>query len=152
MNQEKIRWCIRQKKGVRLTELKDHLSRAYMQEADSTLENVFSSRGKWKLITAYYACYNALYSILMRCGIRCEIHDCTIELMNLFGFTDDEREFMSNLKDERIQAQYYLKSLELKDEESVKKFILKCKTVANNLSSENIENIRETIGKFGWKE
>lgn len=117
MNRGKIAWCMRQRRGIQLTELKPHLSTSYMDEADATLENVFSSTGKWKLITAYYACYSALYAILMRCGIKCEIHDCTIELMGFFDFTDKERDFMASLKEDRIRAQYYLKNIQLKNEE-----------------------------------
>lgn len=148
MNKEKLTWCIRQNKGIRLIELKPHLSKSYMNEADETLENVFAAKGKWKLITAYYACYSALYSILMKCGIKCEIHDCTIELMSLFDFTEDEIDFMADLKDDRIQAQYYLKNLRLKSENDVKAFILKCKTVLNGLNSEKIDFIRESVKKL----
>ena len=148
MNEKKLKWCIRQKKGVQLIERKPHLSKSYMEEADETLENMFSTKGKWKLITAYYSCYNALYSILMKCGIKCEIHECTIELMGLFDFTKKEIDFMSELKSDRIQAQYYLKNIELKNEEQVKEFVLKCKTVANNINSENIEDIRKIIQKI----
>lgn len=65
MNKEKLTWCIRQNKGIRLIDLKPHLSKSYMNEADETLENVHPAKGKWKLITAYYACYSALYSIVL---------------------------------------------------------------------------------------
>ena len=94
MNEDKIKWCCRQNKGIKLEELKPHVSESYMKEADETLENVFSAKGKWKLITAYYACYNALYSLLMKCGIKCEIHECSLELMSLFGFEDAEIEYL----------------------------------------------------------
>jgi len=120
-----------------------------MEEADATLENVFLTRGKWKLITAYYACYNALYSLLMKCGIKCEIHDCTIELMNLLGFTRDDTDFMARLKEDRIQVQYYLKNIELKNEEDIKKFILRCKVLSNDLNSEKINGVREIVKKSG---
>lgn len=60
MNEDKLKWCIKQNKGISLIELKPHLSNSYMKEADDTLENVFRAKGKWKVITAYYACYNAL--------------------------------------------------------------------------------------------
>jgi len=111
---------------------------SYIQEADETLENVFSAKGKWKTITAYYACYSAIYSILVRCGIKSEIHECTIELMDLFDFTKDEKDFLRNLKEDRIQAQYYLKSIMLKDEDSVKNFILRCKVILSNLNTKSI--------------
>lgn len=41
MNEDKIRWCLKQKSGISLIELKPHLSESYMKEADETLENVF---------------------------------------------------------------------------------------------------------------
>lgn len=145
---EKIKWCIRQKKGIQLTEAKLHLSKQYMDEADMTLENVFLTKGKWKLITAYYACYNALYSIIMKCGIKCEIHDCTIELMNLLDFDEDDAEYMTDLKDKRIQNQYYLKNFTLGSEEKVKEFIAKCKQVLSDLNSEKIEKIRKELRCF----
>ena len=40
----KIKWCLCQKKGIQLTELKPHLSKSYMDEADETLENVYSQQ------------------------------------------------------------------------------------------------------------
>jgi len=86
----RIKWCSEQKKGIKLIEIKPHLSESYLQEADETLENVFSASGKWKVITAYYACYSALYSILMKTGIKCEIHDCALELMVLLEFGESE--------------------------------------------------------------
>lgn len=145
MQKDKLTWCCKQKKGVALIDAKLHLSESYIIEADDTLENVTLSTGKWKLITAYYACYNALYAILMKCGIKCEIHECTIELMALFDFEPFEIEFLKQLKDDRIQTQYYLKKIELKDENTVKKFVLKCKTIINSLTSNKIEEIRKII-------
>ncbi len=145
MNIEKVKWCICQKKGIELTEPKPHLSEAYMAESDDTLGNVFSAKGKWKTIISYYACYSAFYSVLMKCGIKSEIHDCTLELMALFDFTNEEKNIMMNLKDDRIRAQYYLKNIVLKDEEGVKRFIFKCKIILKSLSSKNIEDIRKQI-------
>lgn len=59
MKKGKIMSCLKQAKGMKVIELKLHLSESYMKEADETLENVFTAKGKWKLITGYYACYNA---------------------------------------------------------------------------------------------
>ena len=151
MNEDKINWCFKQKKGISLIELKHHLSESYMKEADETLENVFSTKGKWKVITAYYSCYNALYSLFMKCGIKCEIHDCSLELMSLFGFDDFEIEYLKTLKQDRIQTQYYLKEIVLEDENKVKNFVLKCKTLLADLNSEKIEEIREEVEKFEKK-
>ena len=145
MNKNKVKWCLKQNKGIKLIETKPHLSESYMKEADETLENVSSTKGKWKLITAYYACYNAFYSLLMKCGIRSEIHDCSLEIMELFGFDLEDIEYLKNLKRNRIHTQYYLKNITLEDVTPVKRFILKCKTLLNNLNSEKVEKIRAKI-------
>ncbi|MBN1156581.1 hypothetical protein JXA85_03135 [Candidatus Woesearchaeota archaeon] len=145
MNVEKIKWCLCQTKGIKLIEPKPHLAKSYIEDADETLENVFSAKGKWRTITAYYSCYSALYSILMKCGIKSEIHECTLELMDLFEFTKDEIEFMRILKEDRIQSQYYLKNIILDDEEPVKRFILKCKVILGALNTKTIEEIRKRI-------
>jgi hypothetical protein len=145
MKKGKVKWCLKQKKGIILKVPNEVLTKAYLEEADKTLENVFSTSGKWKLITGYYACYNALYAILMKCGIVCEIHDCSIELMPVLGFEEPNIEYLKVLKENRIKAQYYLKDLRLEDESGVKNFILSCKMLLNNLSSSQIEHIRKQI-------
>jgi len=145
MNDGKIKWCLKQTKGIRIVELNSHLSDAYLKEADETLENMIVAKGKWKVIMAYYACYNALYSILMKTGIKCEIHDCSLELMGNFGFSREEIDFLIGLKEDRIRAQYYLKSVVLKDEAEVKRFVIKCKSILSDLSSDKIELIRKNI-------
>ena len=39
----------------------------------------------WILTTAYYARYFALYALLMKMGIKSEIHDCTINVAKLLA-------------------------------------------------------------------
>lgn len=142
---EKIAWCKEQKKGITLIEKKPHLSNSYMSEAKDTLETMFETKGKWKAIIAYYACYNSIYSLLMKTGIKCEIHDCTIELMKIFGYEDKEISFVKKLKEKRIKNQYYLKKEKFNEEEKAKRFILKSEQLLENLSSSKIDNIREEI-------
>ncbi|MCX6742345.1 MAG: hypothetical protein NTX24_04215 [Candidatus Pacearchaeota archaeon] len=148
MDEEKICWCLEKKEGIRIIELKPHLSESYIKESEETFETLQSTKGKWRIILAYYACYNAFYSLLMKCGIRCEIHDCTLELMDLFDFNESEIEYLKTLKEDRKQNQYYLKNIELKDESAVGKFILSCKVKLNGLNSEKIEKIRHRLKKM----
>lgn len=145
MNKQKICWCLKQKNGIEIIELKEHLSLKYMQEAEDSLKACMNNVGKWKLITGYYSCYNALYSLLMKCGIKCEIHDCTIILMEIFGFENREIEFMEELKSMRIRAQYYLENLSLNDVNKIKTFVFRCKELSANLTSLQIQKIRQKI-------
>lgn len=94
---------------------------------------------------AYYACYNSLYAILMKCGIYSEIHDCTIGLMLFLGFDPEDVKFIMRLKHNRIDIQYYLKNHALESEEKVKRFVIRCRTINDSLTSLQIESIRKTI-------
>jgi len=132
----KIEWCLNQKKGIKLIELNENLSKSYMVDADNSLLNLPKVKGRWKLIIGYYSCYNALYSILMKAGIKSEIHDCTINLIKFIdGFSVDDYKFMKNLKQNRIDSQYYLKEGEV-DLKKVKDFVLRCKIILEEFDFE----------------
>jgi uncharacterized protein (UPF0332 family) len=145
MNKEKISWCCRQKSGIEVIDVKDKISENYLKEAEESLDVCSKIEGKWKTISGYYACYNALYSILMKCGIKSEIHDCTIELMDLFGFSEEEKSFLIDLKNKRINCQYYLKEDNVSGIEEIKNFILKCKEILIGLNKDKIDEIRRVI-------
>lgn len=108
----------------------------------------------WISTTAYYARYFAFYALLQKCGIKSEIHDCTISLMR-FLFVDDliEERFYNELqlaKELRIDTQYYVTGeIDLnklkKDSETARSFVLKMEEVIENLTDEQIKLIREKL-------
>lgn len=138
-----IDWCKKQKTGIRIIELNDNLSKSYIDDSDDSLASVEGVVGKWKVVIAYYSCYNALYSICMKCGIKSEIHDCTINLMSFFGFNEKDIEFMKVLKKKRIGSQYYLEKNEINIVE-IKQFVLKCKNILENI---DVEDVRTEVSK-----
>ena len=142
---EKIKWCLRKKEGISIVEPNENLSNEYRKEADNTLETMLETKGKWKIIMAYYSCYSALYSILIKAGIKCEIHSCSIALMGMIGFDKEDIKFMEKLKDDRTNVQYYLKEKELEDESKVKEFLLKCKDIANKIDAQKIKEIARQV-------
>ena len=86
----------------------------------------------------------------MKCGIKCEIHDCTIELCKLLekegilfnGFT----EILEKDKELRIDNQYYLKNREVEiDYDKLTEFLLKTKKVLNSLNYDLIKRIRSLL-------
>ncbi len=105
-----------------------------------------AAKGKWRVITAYYACYHSLYALLMRCGVRSGIHDCTLVLMDALGFTMQEQEFMIRLKEDRIRTQYYLEERPAAEPEEVRRFVRRCRLLLLGLDSATIEKIRRRIG------
>lgn len=77
---DQIKWCLNQKKGIEIVEPSDNLRDAYLVKAEDALDTLKTSKSRdWQLTTAYYTIYNSIYSLLMKIGIKCEIHSCTIE-------------------------------------------------------------------------
>jgi len=139
---DNFEWCKKQERGISLVEKSSHLSDSYLKDAYESFDACLEIEGKWKVITGYYACYNAVYSILMKCGIKSEIHNCTIRLMEFFKFSKEEIKFLEKLKIERINAQYYLKKVRLPKVLEIKKFISKCEFILSELNDNQIEEIR----------
>src|SRR3989338_3313275 len=115
----KINWCKGKEKGIKLIEPNDNLSKEYYENAEESLKVLRSIKethsNMWLATTKYYIGYFAVYSILMKIGIKCEIHDCTISLVR---FLEDEvvikngiSEMLEEDKELRIDNQYYLKNL-----------------------------------------
>ena len=93
----------------------------------------------------YYACYNAFYGLLLKSGIKCEIHDCSIELLTLFEELSKYKVFLEKLKSDRKDAQYYLKEPENIDVNKINSFILDCNEIFNKISYDEIQEIREKL-------
>jgi len=105
----------------------------------------------WITTTAYYARYFALYALLMKIGIKSEIHDCSIAIAGLLTKNGILRESLAsdllNSKQARIDIQYYVER-ELdqtsirKDVENARNFVLELEKVIENLTTDRIEKVR----------
>lgn len=140
-----LRWCLRQKRGIELVEPNENLCQAYLKDADGSLLAMEKTAGKWKVIMAYYACYNAVYAVAIKCGIKSEIHDCTLALMPLLGFTSEETALLTKLKKDRTDAQYYLKAVSPPDNLAVKSFVVRCKNLAQQFHPDHIQQVRDLV-------
>jgi uncharacterized protein (UPF0332 family) len=145
-----LNWCKKQKKGISLIDPNLNLSKEYINTAEETLtilKSIGDRSNIWLAATKYYCEYFALYSLLMKLGIKCEIHDCTIELSK---FLENEKLLpkgtynkLNKDKKLRINNQYYLKNIEVKiNYDDLVNFVLKIKEITNNLNLEKINNIR----------
>ncbi len=137
-------WCKHKKRGIEIAKPNENLAESYMKKSEDSIKMMESAPSEdWKIVGAYYSCYQALYSLLQRAGIKSEIHACTIELMEFFPFSKKEKEFVKDLKEKRENAQYYVtEETKLRNTDKVKQFVLKCKKIAEQ---ENFERIRNKI-------
>ena len=115
MNTE-LDWCKKQKKGIRLAVPSGVLGEVYLKKSESALNMLVSAIEKnepdWIASTMYYAKYFSVYALLAKCGIKCEIHDCTLKAMKLL-FVDSgiiSKELYEDIEDSktlRVDLQYY---------------------------------------------
>ena len=154
---KKISWCKKQKTGIRIQEPNDNLSREYYENAEESMRVLRSiketSSNMWIATTKYYIEYFAVYSILMKIGIKCEIHDCTIALIKFLEgeeiIENGTSQILEKDKELRIDNQYYLKNKPVNiDFEKISNFILLVNGSLEKLNSEKIKELREKIKRF----
>lgn len=152
----RISWCKKQEKGIKLIEPNTDLSGEYYQNAEESLKvlrNIYETKSNmWLATTKYYIEYFAIYSILMKIGIKCEIHDCTIALTE---FLEQENiikagthKMLEKDKELRIDNQYYLKNKPVDiNFETLSGFMISIKEALDKLDNSKIAEIREKIMK-----
>ncbi len=111
----------------------------------------------WILTTAYCARYFALYALLMKIGIKSEIHDCTINLAKLLSnngiLTDTLVEDIAKAKQTRIDTQYYVEKEQnpktiKRQVEAARQFVLETEKTIEHLTPQQISNIRAQLIKL----
>ncbi len=83
----RLKWCMKQSKGIQKVRPSANLVKAYVQKSRTALKsmelNAKEDIYEWAVSASYYARYFAVYALLQKIGVKCEIHDCTIAL---FGY------------------------------------------------------------------
>jgi uncharacterized protein (UPF0332 family) len=104
---------MKQKRGVSLTDPSENLAQAYLAKARDALEVMRTLEDKsysWAVSSCYYTMYYSVYAILMRLGIKSEIHSCTITLMRYVLsdiFVENDAKIFERAFESRIENQYY---------------------------------------------
>ncbi len=157
IKKDKISWCLKKYNGIQIIEENENLKEAYLIKAKQSFESMQNEiSNEWKISKAYYTLYYSVYAILMKIGIKCEIHSCTIEFLKLFlikKFNFEDIKLLENSFELRNKVQYYIcNDLDLKDYEKlfdkIFQFYVKCKEIANNLTQKEIIEIKNNLKKY----
>lgn len=143
----KIEWCL-EKQAVKLISPDKIMSESFLERAEKDFLALKNQDNHWKIIFSYYTYYNSFIAVHLRYGIKSEIHSCTIEIMKLINEFKDYYEEINDLKEKRINVQYYLKAEEV-DYEFIADFISLCKFHINKEINE--KRIQELRNKFNPK-
>jgi len=147
-----LEWC--KKQGMRLVEPNNELAEEYFKNAEETLRvtNLIKNSGSnmWLATQKYYTEYLSAYSLLMKIGIKSEIHSCTIEVIKLLEqgkFIDfNFSKILEDDKELRIDNQYYLKNRPVDfDSKAIGDILLKISNLMDSLTEEQITRIRSLI-------
>lgn len=142
---DNLKWCFGQNKGIRFVEPNLNIAKKYISESKNDFYLIKGKEPKWDVIKEYYCCYNAFYSLLVRCGIKCEIHDCSLKLMPFFEFDNFSCDTLIDLKKERIGVQYYLNKSNSDYFEFTKTFLEICEIKFIELNDLQVQRIRNKI-------
>jgi len=154
---KKISWCKKQEKGIKIQEPNNNLSDEYYQNAEESikvLKSIVSTKSNmWLATTKYYIEYFAIYSILMKIGVKCEIHDCTIVLIKFLEENGIIQKGISKILEEdkelRIDNQYYLKNKPVNiNYEQLSDFMVSIKKSLDTLNLDRIKELRRKIEAF----
>ena len=151
-----LKWCCRQKEGLKLIEPNDNLSLSYIKMA----ENAFGTMNRERMYNltfaisaCYYSMYYSLYSVFMKIGVKCEIHSCTLEFMKkilIDFYVVDDMKIISRAFDLRNITQYYVdKVVDSKDIDLIMMkaplFVNTSKDILLQINEKNIKRIRASL-------
>ena len=139
---------------MKFAEPSNELAEEYFRNAEETLRvtNLIKDSGSnmWLATQKYYTEYLAAYALLMKIGIKSEIHSCTIEVIKLLEqekFLDfNLSKILEDDKELRIDNQYYLKNRPVDfDSKKISSMLLKVRSLLDSLTEEQITKIRNLI-------
>ncbi|MBS3162953.1 HEPN domain-containing protein [Candidatus Woesearchaeota archaeon] len=148
-----IDWCKQQRNGIELVEPNDNLAKAYIKKAEDSLSASLNldNNKDWKISSLYYTMYFSVYAVLLKIGIKCEIHSCTIAFAEHIlkdYFKPEEIEILKKSMKARIDVQYYTDrnisdSLYQKMIKNAPIFIARCKDIITRFTEQDISRIRK---------
>jgi len=129
--------------------------KAYLQKSRNALKsmevNAKSGITEWAVSASYYAKYFAVYALLSKIGVKCEIHDCTIALFSYLFVDSVSSQVIQELKqskEDRIEMQYYTREIKVDLEElmnQTKNFVLEMERIIDGLNSEIITSLQNRL-------
>lgn len=154
-----INWCLKNKDGIRLVSANDNLAQSYIKMAENAIGTMNRERNynlQFAISACYYSMYYSLYAVLMKIGVKCEIHSCTLEFMNIFlknYYSVDDIKIINRAMRTREIAQYYADKIVSKEDMDIimtqaPLFINKSKDILSKLNQQDIEKIRDELNKY----
>jgi len=154
-----INWCCKQKNGIKLIEPNINLAEGYLKMAEDALGTMNREKNyslRFSVSACYYSMYYSLYALLMRIGIKCEIHSCTLKIMEEFlseFYSQEDIKLINKAFDCRNMTQYYVDRVVQKSDadfiiSKASFFHSTSKEILGKLNENKINEIKEKIAQL----
>jgi len=151
-----LKWCCSKKEGIKIIESNDNLSLGYAQMAENAIGTMNREKNlnmQFAISACYYSMYYSLYSILMKIGVKCEIHTCTLEFMKKLlsdFYSDKDIKIIKRAFDARNTSQYYVDRIVSKEDiefifSKAPYFLSKSKEILSKINEKDILKIRKEV-------
>ena len=147
-----LNWCLNIKNGIELIKPNENMAHSYMKMAEESLKIIkkIDESKLWTASATYYTMYYCLYALMIKIGIKSEIHKCSITVMKecLTEFYDSSSvDFLETAFQIRNDLQYYpRKFIDNYKLELIKSkapdFFIHTKQIISRISEKEINNIR----------
>jgi len=97
-DERKIQWCLKKERGISLIRPNENLAKSYVATAKEAAEVMRTLQEKsmaWAMSACYYSMYYSLYAIMMKLGVKSEIHSCTMPFSEVYKLIQDRARSIS---------------------------------------------------------
>jgi len=151
-----LKWCCKKEGGISLIDPNDNLSKGYIQMAENAIGTMNREKKlnlQFAISAGYYSMYYSLYSVMMKLGIKCEIHACTLAFMKkmLVNFySEEDCKIINKAFNARETSQYYVDRIVPKEDidlifSKAVPFLNKSRDILSKLNEKDIFNIRKEV-------
>lgn len=151
-----LKWCCCKEGGINLLEPSDNLSAGYIKMAENAIGTMNREKGlnsQFAISACYYSMYYSLYSILMKLGVKCEIHACTLAFMkNMLKsfYSEEDCKIINKSFNARDTSQYYVDRIVPKEDiefifSKAVPFLNKSKEILSKINEKDILRIRKEV-------
>ncbi len=120
--------------------------------------NAKAGISEWAVSASYYAKYFAVYALLRKIGVKCEIHDCTIALFAHLFSDSVPRQLVQEIrrsKEDRIESQYYTAEIKVDFGDLIvqtRRFVLEIERLLDGLNAEGIKSLQGRLKSLSTKQ
>lgn len=151
-----LKWCCKKEGGINIIEPSENLSEGYIQMAENAIGTMNREKKlnlQFAISAGYYSMYYSLYAVMMKIGIKCEIHACTLAFMKkmLISFYNEEDcKIINKAFNARDISQYYVDKIVPKEEvdllfSKAVPFLSKSKDILSKLNEKDILKVRKEV-------